>query len=74
MERGSIYPSWRFHPTFSPVLCLTAEQDAELGDDWADSPAAFIAEPEPIPDAVDESDPHTPEDAPKKRGRKPKAA
>lgn len=36
MERGSIYPSWRYHPDGSAVLCHDAKQDAELGDAWSD--------------------------------------
>lgn len=41
MERGTIYPSWRYHRTADPVLCNDAAHDAELGDEWADTPAAF---------------------------------
>jgi hypothetical protein len=36
MERGSIYPSWRYHKTEPPVLCEGPEQDAQLGDEWSD--------------------------------------
>lgn len=37
MERGSIYPSWRYHKTEAPELCRTPERDAEMGDDWSDA-------------------------------------
>ena len=62
MERGSIYPSWRYHRTEKPELCHTPERDTEMGDEWNDTnqwPAEPAAEPEPAPK--------------KKPGRKPKA-
>jgi hypothetical protein len=35
MERGSIYPSWRYHVDGRSVKCLDAAQDADL-EDWSD--------------------------------------
>jgi len=35
MERGSIYPSWRYHVDGRSLLCKDAAQDAEL-EDWSD--------------------------------------
>lgn len=47
MERGTIYPSWRYHKTHPPVLCNDAAHDAELGDEWNDT-NVFPAEAEPV--------------------------
>jgi hypothetical protein len=37
------YPTWRYHSTLAPVIVLSAEEDAQLGSGWADTPAAFEA-------------------------------
>ncbi len=34
------YPAWRYHATKSPVIVQNEESD-RLGDEWADTPAAF---------------------------------
>lgn len=62
MERGSIYPSWRYHRTEEPVLCTDAAHDAELGDDWNDTNV--------WPDAS-EPDWNKPVDEPKRAERSP---
>lgn len=36
MERGSIYPSWRYHRDGRSVLCEGPEQDEQLGSNWSD--------------------------------------
>ena len=67
MERGSIYPSWRYHKSLGSVLCTGPEHDKELGDEWSDEDIReFGAPADPVEsvEAVEE---------PKKRGRKPKA-
>ena len=35
MERGTIYPSWRYHTDGRSLLCRDAAHDAELAD-WSD--------------------------------------
>jgi hypothetical protein len=54
------FPSWRYHRSEEPRLCKTPADEAALGPGWADSPAAFVDEPEPA---------ETPA-KPKKGGRK----
>lgn len=69
MKRGAIYPSWRYHRTESPVLCQSAEQDAELGDDWSDEDIRQAGVDEKARLSADEA-PETDEAPPPKRGRK----
>jgi hypothetical protein len=38
---SGVYPSWRYHKSQEPRLVQNAEEDAKLGKEWADSPAAF---------------------------------
>jgi hypothetical protein len=83
MERGSIYPSWRYHKTEPPVLCENAEQDAALGSNWSDKDIREISPNEPLStensvenlDLSEKTDLVPTSDAvgPKKRGRKSKA-
>jgi hypothetical protein len=35
------YPSWRYHLTAPPTLVHNPEEDADLGEGWADTPRAF---------------------------------
>ena len=35
------YPSWRYHPTKPPVIVQNEAESDRLGDEWADTPAAF---------------------------------
>lgn len=76
-ERGSIYPSWRYHATEPPTLCLDAAHDARLGDDWSDKDIRVLNVPAELnhtPIDFDEAAPAPMTDAPKKKpGRKPKA-
>lgn len=47
MSNKKVYPSWRYHKTEAAKIIETAEEDAALGKNWADSPAAFeVARPE----------------------------
>jgi hypothetical protein len=71
MERGSIYPSWRYHKTEPPVLCEGPEQDAQLGDEWSDEDIREFGAPQT--DAPAEAPVEPPAEEPKKRGRKAKA-
>ncbi len=56
----SDYPAWRYHRTMPACLVDTAEADARLGDEWADTPAAFNAPMVDEPPAVDKTVPVTP--------------
>lgn len=82
MERGSIYPSWRFHPDGRSALCLDAVQDNALGEAWSDADVRSHAGPEvTMAQALESSapaidaapDPPVDDPTPQKRGRKPKA-
>jgi hypothetical protein len=37
------FPSWRYHRTEAPRLINDALEESTLGDEWADTPAAFAA-------------------------------
>ena len=39
-----LFPSWRYHRTEPARLVNDPAEDAELGDGWADTPAAFEQE------------------------------
>lgn len=74
MKRGDIYPSWRYHATEPPVLCQDAEQDAQLGSEWSDADIRVFEAINGVPVLSDDEHPAGDiVDAPKKRGRKPKA-
>ena len=45
------YPTWRYHRDQPPLLCQSPAVVLALGDDWADTPAAF--EKEATADAID---------------------
>lgn len=34
-------PSWKYHANLEPKLVKSEAEDAALGPEWADSPAAF---------------------------------
>jgi hypothetical protein len=36
-----VYPSWRYHRTKPAVIVKSQQAEAELGEGWADTPAAF---------------------------------
>jgi hypothetical protein len=43
-EAGQVYqpyPAARYHPTKPPVTVNSEEESDRLGDEWADTPAAF---------------------------------
>jgi hypothetical protein len=47
------FPSWRYHRELPARIVASAEEDAALGEEWADTPAAFAEpsadEPEALP-------------------------
>ena len=47
MERGTIYPSWRYHVDGRSVLCRDAAQDADL-EDWSDADVRDFSPKQPI--------------------------
>jgi hypothetical protein len=52
---GITFPSMRYHRHHEPKIVHTPEQDSELGDEWADTPAAFAADASA--EAADEVEP-----------------
>lgn len=50
MERGSIYPSWRYHADGRAELCLTPARDEEMGADWSDADIRLIGDRAPVVD------------------------
>lgn len=36
------YPKWLYHRTAAPVIVQDPEEHAALGEEWADTPAAFV--------------------------------
>ncbi len=38
---AKVYPSWRYHKTELAKIIHSHEEHEALGDDWAQSPAAF---------------------------------
>jgi hypothetical protein len=36
-----VYPSWRYHRTKPAVIVKSQQEEADLGEGWADTPAAF---------------------------------
>jgi hypothetical protein len=71
MERGSIYPSWRYHPDGRAELCLGKDRDDEMGAEWSDEDVRFTkinaGEPSPAPEP--EPEPSSDEVEPPRRGR-----
>lgn len=45
------YPCWRFHRELPMTLCQNPEEEAALGEGWADTPAAFDAQEDGDPSA-----------------------
>jgi hypothetical protein len=46
MDLSTEYPKWKYHRTQPACTVENPEQEANLGDGWADHPSAFDA-PEP---------------------------
>ena len=46
---GRVFPSMRYHRTLAPVVVISPEHDEALGDQWADTPAAYFNSPESEP-------------------------
>lgn len=51
------YPTWRYHSTENPRVVKSEVEENNLGDGWADTPAAFhtpepFSEPKPEPVVV----------------------
>jgi hypothetical protein len=46
------FPKWKYHATKDAVIVSNPDEESALGDDWADTPAAFsgndVAKPEPL--------------------------
>ena len=66
------FPAWKFHRNKPAKIVHTLAEENALGSDWQDSPflepaADLSHEPSPV-DATE------PTDAPKRKGRPPKAA
>ena len=59
------HPCWRYHATEDPRLCETPEDEAALGEGWADTPAAFFDEPGELEPAAGTEEPIS---VPVKRG------
>ena len=36
-----VYPRWMYHRTKPAVIVKSQQEEAELGEGWADTPAAF---------------------------------
>ena len=50
-----IYPKYKYHHTHEPKVVNTPEEEAELGDEWKESPADHLHKAEkPIAPSVDE--------------------
>jgi len=45
------YPKWLYHRNLAPRIVNGPEEEAALGPEWAQSPAAFDGVPEPTPPA-----------------------
>ena len=69
MIRGSLYPSWRYHADGRSELCLTPEEDVEMGADWSDEDIRLIGDRAPINAVPVVADPEPDPDEQKKRGR-----
>ena len=66
MERGTIYPSWRYHPSGQSRLIHHAAEDDALTPDWSDRDVRFTAVPVSAPVVSDTPD--EPVEQVKKRG------
>lgn len=56
LEVDPHFPAWFYHRTLAAKLVNNKEQRLALGNDWADTPAAFDA-PEPEIETPIEADP-----------------
>ncbi len=45
------FPKWKYHRTLPACIVNDATAEAELGEDWADSPAAFLGQSAPEPES-----------------------
>lgn len=41
------FPKWKYHPARAARIVKTAREESDLGEGWADSPAAFGVETAP---------------------------
>jgi hypothetical protein len=57
-----VYPSYRYHPDYEPLLVVSEEHEKSLGKGWVDSPAKFpgAVEEKPGDLPVAEQDPLKP--------------
>jgi hypothetical protein len=53
---NKIYPAWRHNREGDSKIVNSKAEDKKLGDDWADSPAAFEMSEVPAQEAEPESD------------------
>jgi len=65
-----LYPKWKFARGDRGVIVQTAEEEAQLGEGWYDSPTLIPAE-EPQDEAPVEK-PEKPEEKPEKRRGRPR--
>lgn len=78
MDRGSIYPSWRHHPSGKSVLIENKAQDDALEPEWSDD-SRVLEQAQKRNDVVVFDPPEEPtngdtsEGQPKKRGRPKKS-
>ena len=79
MERGSIYPSWRHHPSGKSMLVHSKEEDDALDPEWSDNSRVLEQAQKPVNDVVVFDDPdaeptgdETTTDEPKKPRGRPK--
>ncbi len=47
MQMSESYPKWKYHPSFSPALVQSGEDEKALEGKWYDSPADFGVETAP---------------------------
>jgi hypothetical protein len=62
------YPTWRYHASLPARIVNGPEEDAALGPEWADTPAAFQQQPEQDAQSNDEGEPQGDDLVPLKRG------
>lgn len=46
MEQHNEFPKWKYHRSLEPRIVHDPEEESALGEGWADTPAAFAAEPQ----------------------------
>lgn len=47
MQMSETFPKWKYHPTYSPCLVQSTEDERSLGQGWFDSPAEYGIETAP---------------------------